>query len=94
MKMLSDRVAIRRDVSETETPGGIVIPGGAEDKAITGTVVAVGPGLLNENSGERLPMNVAVGNRVLIGRYNGVEVELDGWELVIMDESEIMAVIE
>jgi chaperonin GroES len=93
IRPLHDRVVVRRLAAETTTKGGIVIPDSATEKPIQGEVVAVGDGTLLE-SGERRPLDLRVGDRVLFGKYAGTEVKLDGEELVVMRETDIMAVIE
>ena len=93
IRPLPDRVVVRRLEAETTTKGGIVIPDSATEKPIQGEVVAVGDGTLLE-SGERRPLDLHVGDRVLFGKYAGTEVKLDGEELVVMRETDIMAVIE
>ncbi|HZD25534.1 MAG TPA: co-chaperone GroES [Alphaproteobacteria bacterium] len=90
---LNDRVLIRRVEEDQKTAGGIIIPDTAQEKPMQGEVVAVGDGARNER-GERLAMSVKPGDRVLFGKWSGTEVKLDGEELVIMNESDIMAVIE
>jgi len=91
MKLLSDRVAVLRDEPENKTPGGIVLT--TEDTPLTGIVCYVGPGQMTDD-GELLPMTLQVGDNVLIGKFNGVEIEVGGVEYVILRESDIMAVIE
>lgn len=93
IRPLHDRVVVRRLEAETTTKGGIVIPDSSTEKPIQGEVVAVGDGTLLE-SGERRPLDLRVGDRVLFGKYAGTEVKLDGEELVVMRETDIMAVIE
>ena len=91
-KPLHDRVVIRRVEEEARTAGGIIIPDTAKEKPQQGEVVAVGPGGRNEK-GELVPMDVKAGDRVLFGKWSGTEVKLDGEELLIMKESDIMGVI-
>ena len=93
IRPLHDRVVVRRLEAETTTKGGIVIPDSATEKPIQGEVVAVGDGTLLD-SGERRPLDLRVGDRVLFGKYAGTEVKLDGEELLVMREADIMAVIE
>ena len=90
---LHDRVVVRRIESEEKTAGGIIIPDTAKEKPSQGEVVAVGPGARNEQ-GEIVVLDVKVGDRVLFGKWSGSEVKLDGDELLIMKESDIMGVIE
>lgn len=93
LRPLSDRVVVRRLDSETTTAGGIVIPDSAAEKPNQGEVVAVGPGLRQEN-GEFTPVAVNVGDRILFGKYSSNEVKINGEELLIIKESDIYAVIE
>ena len=89
---LHDRVLIRRVESEEKTRGGIIIPDTAKEKPMEGEVVAVGPGGRDE-SGKIIKPDVKEGDRVLFGKWSGTEVKLDGEELIIMKESDIMGVI-
>ncbi len=89
---LHDRVVVRRVDSEEKTAGGIIIPDTAKEKPMEGEVVAVGPGAKNED-GKVSPLDVKAGDRVLFGKWSGTEVKVDGEELLIMKESDIMGVI-
>jgi chaperonin GroES len=89
---LHDRVVIRRVESEEKTLGGIIIPDTAKEKPMEGEVVAAGPGARDEN-GTIQPLEVKAGDRVLFGKWSGTEVKLDGEELIIMKETDIMGVI-
>ena len=89
---LHDRVLIRRVDPEGKTMGGIIIPDTAQEKPQEGEVIAVGPGGRDE-SGKLIPIDVKPGSRVLFGKWSGTEVKLDGEELLIMKESDIMGVI-
>jgi chaperonin GroES len=89
---LHDRVVIRRVESEEKTTGGIIIPDTAQEKPMEGEVVAAGPGARGED-GTIQPMEVKAGDRVLFGKWSGTEVKLDGEELIIMKESDIMGVL-
>ena len=89
---LHDRVLIRRVESEEKTVGGIIIPDTAKEKPMEGEVVAAGPGARAED-GKLQPMDVRTGDRVLFGKWSGTEVKLDGEELMIMKETDIMGVI-
>ena len=89
---LHDRVLVRRVESEEKTAGGIIIPDTAKEKPMEGEVVAAGPGARSED-GKLQPMDVKSGDRVLFGKWSGTEVKLDGEELIIMKESDIMGVI-
>ncbi|ORE94560.1 co-chaperone GroES [Acuticoccus yangtzensis] len=90
---LHDRVVVRRLESDTKTKGGIIIPDTAKEKPQEGEVVAVGPGARNEK-GEIVALDVKAGDRVLFGKWSGTEVKLDGEDLLIMKESDIMGVVE
>ena len=90
---LHDRVVIRRIESNDRTPGGIIIPDTAKEKPQEGEVIAVGPGARDEN-GQIQALDVKVGDRILFGKWSGTEVRIDGEDLLIMKESDIMGVIE
>ena len=90
---LHDRVAVRRIEAEEKTKGGIIIPDTAKEKPQEGEIVAAGPGARDE-SGKLVPLDVKVGDRVLFGKWSGTEVRIDGQDLMIMKESDIMGVIE
>jgi len=90
---LHDRVLIRRVESEEKSAGGIIIPDTAKEKPMEGEVIAVGPGARNEK-GEVVALDVKVGDRILFGKWSGSEVRLDGQDLLIMKESDIMGIIE
>ena len=90
---LHDRVVVRRIDAEEKSKGGIIIPDTAQEKPQEGEVVSVGPGTLND-TGELRPLDVKAGDRVLFGKWSGTEVKLDGEELLIMKESDIMGVLE
>lgn len=93
LRPLHDRVIVKRMEEERTSPGGIVIPDSAKEKPIKGEVLAIGTGKVKD-SGEVTPMAVNVGDQVLFGKYAGTEVKLDGEELLVMREEDIMAVIE
>ena len=89
---LHDRVLVRRLIAEEKTAGGIIIPDTAKEKPMEGEVVAVGPGARDE-SGKLQELDVKAGDRILFGKWSGTEVKIDGEELLIMKESDIMGVI-
>ena len=93
IRPLHDRVVIRREEEETKTSGGIVLPGSATEKPSRGEVVAVGNGKLQDN-GEVRPLDVKKGDKVIFGQFAGNTVKVEGEELLIMSENEILAVIE
>ncbi len=90
---LHDRVVIRRLAAEEKTAGGIIIPDTAQEKPMEGEVVATGPGARDEK-GQIVTMSVKDGDRILFGKWSGTEVKLDGEDLLIMKESDIMGVVE
>ncbi|PLX36140.1 MAG: co-chaperone GroES [Hyphomicrobiales bacterium] len=89
---LHDRVVVRRVESEEKTAGGIIIPDSAKEKPSEGEVVAVGPGARDED-GKHIAMDVKAGDRVLFGKWSGTEVKIDGQDVMIMKESDIMGII-
>jgi len=93
IRPLHDRVVIKRMEEERKSPGGIVIPDSATEKPIRGKVVAIGKGKILEN-GQARPLDVKVNDVVLFGKYSGTEVKIDGEELLVMREEDIMGVIE
>jgi chaperonin GroES len=93
LRPLHDRVIVKRIDSETKTASGIVIPDNAAEKPDQGEVLAVGPGRKNDE-GKVIPLNVAVGDRVLFGKYSGQTVKVEGDELLVMKEDDLFAVIE
>ncbi|MCK1425083.1 co-chaperone GroES [Bradyrhizobium sp. 180] len=90
---LHDRVLVRRIDAEERTAGGIIIPDTAKEKPQEGEVIAAGPGGRNEQ-GQLVPLDVKVGDRVLFGKWSGTEVKIDGKELLIMKESDLLGVVE
>jgi chaperonin GroES len=90
---LGDRVLVKRVEEETKSKGGIIIPDTAKEKPQEGEVVGVGPGGRDED-GERIEMDLKVGDRILFGKWSGTEVKIDGDELLIMKESDVMGVLE
>ncbi|MGD8956050.1 MAG: co-chaperone GroES [Chromatiaceae bacterium] len=93
IRPLHDRVVVRRKEEETTTPGGIVLPGTATEKPVQGEVIAAGHGKILEN-GQVRPLDVKVGDTVLFGKYSGTEVKVNGEEVLVMREEDIMGVIE
>ena len=90
---LHDRVVVRRIESEGKTAGGIIIPDTAKEKPQEGEIIAVGPGARDE-AGKLVPLDVKVGDRILFGKWSGTEVKIDGEDLLIMKESDVMGIIE
>jgi len=93
IRPLHDRVIVKRMEEETTSPGGIVIPDSAAEKPIRGEIIAAGTGKRLE-TGELIPLDVKVGDKVLFGKYSGTEVKVSGDELLVMREDDIMGVIE
>jgi chaperonin GroES len=93
IRPLHDRVIVKRLESETRSAGGIVIPDSAAEKPVQGKVVAVGKGKILEDGSVRA-LDVKVGDKILFGKYSGTEVKVDGDELVVMREEDVMAIIE
>jgi chaperonin GroES len=90
---LHDRILVRRIEAEEKTAGGIIIPDTAKEKPSEGEVIAVGPGA-RDDSGKLVALDVKVGDRILFGKWSGTEIKLDGEDLLIMKESDVMGVIE
>jgi chaperonin GroES len=90
---LHDRVVVRRVDEEARTAGGIIIPDTAKEKPMQGEIVAVGPGARDEK-GDIVPLDVKAGDQVLFGKWSGTEVKIDGEDLLIMKESDIMGILE
>ncbi len=90
---LHDRVVVKRITAEEKTAGGIIIPDTAQEKPMEGEIVAAGPGARNE-SGQLVALDVKAGDRVLFGKWSGTEVKLNGEDLLIMKESDIMGIVE
>ena len=92
IRPLQDRILIKRLDEEEQVEGGIIIPDTAKEKPQEAEVIAVGPGKLNDD-GKRSPMDVEVGNKVLVGKYSGSDIKIDGEDYVILREDEVLAVI-
>ena len=93
IRPLHDRVIVKRLEEERTSPGGIVIPDSAAEKPVQGKIVAVGKGKIREDGNVR-PLDVKVGDKILFGKYSGTEVKVDGEDLLVMREEDVMAVIE
>ncbi len=93
LKPLGDRLVVKPIEEEEVTPGGIVLPETAKEKPQKGEVLAIGPGARDED-GERIAMDVSVGDKVLYAKYGGTEVKIDGQKLLILRESDILAILE
>lgn len=94
IRPLHDKILVKRDEAETKTSSGIFLPETSKDKPKTGVIEAVGDGALNTETGERIPLTVKKGDRVIFSSYAGTEVKLEGTELLIMSEDDILAVID
>ncbi len=92
IRPLHDRVVVKRLENEAKSAGGIVLPGSAQEKPMMGEVVAAGTGRVLEN-GDKRPLDVKVGDKVLFGKYSGTEIKLDGLELMVMREDDLLAVL-
>jgi chaperonin GroES len=92
-KPLHDRVLVRRVAEEQKTKGGIIIPDTAQEKPSEGEVIAVGPGARSED-GKVAPLDVKVGDRVLFGKYGGTEIKVDGEDMIVLRESDILGIVE
>jgi chaperonin GroES len=92
IKPMNDRVIVKRVAEETKTAGGIIIPDTAKEKPQEGEVVAVGPGKRND-AGQRIPLDLQKGDRILFGKYAGTEIKIDGVEHVFMREDDILGVL-
>ncbi len=93
LKPLNDKLVVEKAEAEEKTEGGIFLPSGAQEKPIEGIVTAVGPGAAGEK-GERQPMQVKVGDRVLYSKYSGTEIKISGKEFLIISEKDILAIVE
>ena len=93
IRPLQDRVIVKRVKEEEKTKGGIIIPDSAKEKPVEGEVIAVGNGKVQED-GKLRPLDIKAGDRILFGKYSGTEVKVDGQELLVMREEDILAVIE
>lgn len=93
IRPLNDRLLVKRLAEEEKTAGGIIIPDSAKEKPAEGEVVAVGPGKLSDN-GERIALQVVVGDKVLFSKYGGTDVKIDGDDYLIMREDDILGIVE
>ena len=93
VRPLADRILVKREEASETVRGGIIIPDTAKEKPQEGKVVAVGPGRIDED-GKRIPLEVKKGDRILMGKYSGTEVKIDGDEHIIMREDDVLAIIE
>ena len=94
VRPLGDKILVRRDEAQTKTDSGIYLPETAKDRPKTGVIEAVGTGALNTETGERIPLSVKKGDRVIFSSYAGTEVKLNDMELLIMAEDDVLAVID
>ncbi len=94
VRPLHDKILVKRDEAQTKTDSGIFLPETSKDKPKTGTIEAVGTGALNTDTGVRIPLSVKKGDKVIFSSYSGTEIKLDGVDLLIMSEDDILAVID
>jgi len=93
MTPLRDQILIKRLARVTHTPAGVLIPDAAQEVMERATVIAVGGGRINERTGERIPMDVTVGDVVIVHEYNGTEVTLDGEDYLVIDDSDVLGIL-
>ncbi|MEM1071413.1 MAG: co-chaperone GroES [Planctomycetota bacterium] len=91
---LHDKIIVERDEPEATTAAGIILPESGQERPKSGTIVAIGEGSLNHETGERIPLTVSSGDRVLFTSYAGTEIKLDGDEYLIMSESDVLAIVD
>jgi len=94
VRPLHDKIIVRRDEAETQTESGIFLPEGSKERPKSGIIEAIGDGKLNTETGDRTPLSVEVGNKIIFSSYAGTEIKLDGEELLIMSEDDVLAVID
>jgi chaperonin GroES len=94
VRPLHDKILVKRDEAQSKTTSGIFLPESSKDKPKTGVIEAVGTGSLNTETGDRIPLMVKKGDKVIFSSYSGTEVKIDGEELLIMSEDDILAVID
>ena len=94
IRPIGDRIAVKPVAVEEKTKSGIVLPGSAKEKPHQGEVVAVGSGYVSQATGQRIPLEVKVGDKVVYGRHAGVDVKFDGEELILLTENDILVVLE
>ncbi|MGM9525723.1 MAG: co-chaperone GroES [Peptococcaceae bacterium] len=94
IRPIGDRIAVKPVAVEEKTKSGIVLPGSAQERPHQGEVVAVGSGYVSETTGQRIPLEIKVGDKVVYGKHAGIEVKFDGEELVLLTEKDILVVIE
>lgn len=94
VRPLHDKILVKRDEAQSKTESGIFLPESSKDRPKTGVIEAVGTGALNTDTGERIPLSVKKGDKVIFSSYSGTEIKLDGTDLLIMSEDDILAVID
>ena len=94
IRPIGDRIAVKPVAVEEKTKSGIVLPGSAQEKPHQGEVVAVGSGYVSQATGQRIPLEIKVGDKVVYGKHAGIDVKFDGEELILLTENEILVVIE
>ena len=94
IRPIGDRIAVKPVAEEEKTKSGIVLPGSAQEKPHQGEVVAVGSGYVSQATGQRIPLEVKVGDKVVYGKHAGIDVKFDGEELILLTENDILVVLE
>ncbi len=94
IRPIGDRIAVKPVAVEEKTKSGIVLPGSAQEKPHQGEVVAVGSGYVSQTTGQRIPLEVKVGDKVVYGKHAGIDVKFDGEELILLTENDILVVLE
>ncbi len=94
VRPLHDKILVKRDEAQSKTESGIFLPESSKDRPKSGTIEAVGTGALNTDTGERIPLTVKKGDKVIFSSYAGTEIKLDGQELLIMSEDDILAIVD
>jgi chaperonin GroES len=94
IRPIGDRIAVKPVAVEEKTKSGIVLPGSAQEKPHQGEVIAVGSGYVSQTTGQRIPLEIKVGDKVVYGKHAGIEVKFDGEELVLLTENDVLVVLE
>lgn len=94
LRPLHDKILVERDAPETQTASGIFLPESSKEKPTTATVLAVGDGTLNENTGDRIPLDVTVGDKIILSKWGGTEITLDGEEYLIINATDVLAIVD
>ncbi len=94
LRPIHDKILVERDEPTAQTAAGIYLPESSKEKPTTATVLAVGDGTLNDKTGERIPLDVKVGDRIILSKWGGTEIKLDGEEYLIINASDVLAIVE